>query len=204
MNIYFSGIGGVGLGPLAEIARDAGHTVAGSDPVVSLTTSELEKSGIVIATDQSGEFLSRYHEHTPIDWLVYTASLPANHPELLHARALGITHITKRDELLRSIVEEKQLTLLAVAGTHGKTTTTSMVAACTADFVVAPLVTRGLAYYLGEGFEIACPSLGAQQQVCGGGAYAEGIGFAVGVDRLMLAANAAATATPGGDDDDPR
>lgn len=72
------------------------------------------------------------------------------------------------------------------------TLATSMVAEFTSDFVVTPLVARGLAYYLGEGFEISCPSLGAQQQVCGGGAYAEGIGFALGVDRLMLVAAAAA------------
>ena len=65
---------------------------------------------------------------------------------------------------------------------------TSMVSQFTADFEVAPLVKRGLAYYLGDGFEISCPALGAQRQVCGGGAYAEGIGFAVGVDRLMLVA----------------
>lgn len=64
----------------------------------------------------------------------------------------------------------------------------SMVAAFTERFEVSPLVKRGLAYYLGDGFEILCPDLGAQRQVCGGGAYAEGIGFALGVDRLMLVA----------------
>jgi histidyl-tRNA synthetase len=47
---------------------------------------------------------------------------------------------------------------------------------------------RGLAYYTGgEGFEVRIPSLGAQQQVLGGGAYAEGMGFAIGLDRLLLA-----------------
>lgn len=63
---------------------------------------------------------------------------------------------------------------------------TAMVSRCTSQFDVSKLVKRGLAYYLGEGFEISCPQLGAQKQVCGGGTYAEGIGFAVGVDRLML------------------
>lgn len=48
-------------------------------------------------------------------------------------------------------------------------------------------VKRGLAYYEGDGFEITCSDLGAQKQVCGGGRYREGIGFAIGVDRLMLA-----------------
>lgn len=45
---------------------------------------------------------------------------------------------------------------------------------------------RGLAYYVGDGFEISCDELGAQKQVCGGGTYAEGVGFAIGIDRLML------------------
>lgn len=55
-------------------------------------------------------------------------------------------------------------------------------------YEVNPLVKRGLAYYTEEGFEIAVPSLGAQKQVVGAGPYKQGIGFAVGVDRLMLAA----------------
>lgn len=48
-------------------------------------------------------------------------------------------------------------------------------------------VKRGLGYYTEDGFEIIAPSLGAQKQICGGGRYAEGIGFAIGVDRLTLA-----------------
>ena len=51
MNIYFSGIGGVALGPLAEIARDAGHTVIGSDTSASLVTAQLAASGVTIGTD---------------------------------------------------------------------------------------------------------------------------------------------------------
>jgi len=50
-------------------------------------------------------------------------------------------------------------------------------------------VKRGLSYYTEDGFEIECPILGAQKQVCGGGRYAEGIGFAIGIDRLLLAKN---------------
>jgi histidyl-tRNA synthetase len=48
-------------------------------------------------------------------------------------------------------------------------------------------VKRGLGYYIQEGFEIKCPILGAQKQVAGGGRYKEGIGWAIGVDRLLLA-----------------
>lgn len=50
-----------------------------------------------------------------------------------------------------------------------------------------PSVKRGLAYYTDEGFEISVPSLGAQKQVVGGGKFAQGIGFAAGIDRLLLA-----------------
>lgn len=125
MNIYFSGIGGVGLGPLAEIALDAGYGVCGSDPAESLMTSQLRTRGVAISTTQDGNFVRSTHEETPIDWLVYTAALPADHPELTAARELGIKTV-KRDELLAHIITEKGLKLIAVAGTHGKTTTTGM------------------------------------------------------------------------------
>jgi UDP-N-acetylmuramate--alanine ligase len=125
MNIYFSGIGGVGIGPLAQIARDAGNTVQGSDLNESLTTRSLAHQGIPIDTNQDGTFLRACHDSSPIDWLVYSASLPEDHPELVAARTLGIK-TSKRDELLAHIITEKKLKLIAVAGTHGKTTTTGM------------------------------------------------------------------------------
>jgi len=125
MHIYFCGIGGVGLGPLAEIARDAGYRVTGSDMAEGHTTAELERSGIVVSYDQSGANLRAIHESDPIDWFVYTSSLPADHLELVLAAQLGIK-TAKRDELLNHIITEKKLHLIAVAGTHGKTTTTAM------------------------------------------------------------------------------
>ena len=125
MNIYFSGIGGVGLGPLAEIALDAGYLVSGSDPKESLMTRQMAERGVQISLDQSGSFLELAHEHQPIDWFVYTSALPADHPELLAAKRLGIKS-SKRDELIAHIIQDKDLKLIAVAGTHGKTTTTSL------------------------------------------------------------------------------
>lgn len=125
MRIYFSGIGGVGIGPLAEIARDAGHDVVGSDLTESLMTQELTEREIEISYDQSGEFLGTQHEQQSIDWFVYTAALPDDHPELTAAKELGI-HTAKRDELLAHIIKSKGLKLIAVTGTHGKTTTTGM------------------------------------------------------------------------------
>lgn len=55
------------------------------------------------------------------------------------------------------------------------------------DYVFSGSVKRGLSYYVEDGFEAAVESLGAQKQVAGGGVYCEGVGWAVGVDRLMLA-----------------
>lgn len=125
MNIFFSGIGGVGIGPLAEIAHDAGYSVQGSDATEGLITRELRARGINISIGQDGEFLQACHDQSPIDWFVHTAALPAGHPELALAKQLGIK-TAKRDELLAHIIKEKNLKLIAVAGTHGKTTTTGM------------------------------------------------------------------------------
>ena len=125
MNIYFSGIGGVGIGPLAEIAHDAGYTVHGSDEHESLITSKLHGRGIDVTIGQDGSFLQSVHATQPLDWFVYTAALPADHPELALARQLGVK-TAKRDELLAHIIAEKNLQLIAIAGTHGKTTTTGM------------------------------------------------------------------------------
>jgi len=125
MNVYFSGIGGVGIGPLAEIARDAGHTIMGSDLAESLVTEELRQQGVDIAIGQDGSFLKESHQATPLDWFVYTAALPESHPELKLAKELGI-RTGKRDEFLADFIEKHNLKLIAIAGTHGKTTTTGM------------------------------------------------------------------------------
>lgn len=125
MNIYFSGIGGVGIGPLAEITHDMGYAVAGSDHETSLTTDMLLRKGITVSFNQDGAFLKQQHQDKPIDWFIYTAALPKNHPELLLASKLGIK-TAKRDELLAHIIKDRKLKLIAIAGTHGKTTTTGM------------------------------------------------------------------------------
>ncbi|HEY0965380.1 MAG TPA: Mur ligase domain-containing protein, partial [Candidatus Saccharimonadales bacterium] len=120
------GIGGVGIGPLAEIALDAGYHVIGSDQSESLMTNHLTERGVRFSTTQSEAFLREQHKKQPIDWFVYTAALPDDHPELVAARDLGIK-VSKRDEFLLHILKEKNLKLIAVAGTHGKTTTTGMI-----------------------------------------------------------------------------
>lgn len=125
MHIYFSGIGGVALGPLAEIALDAKHSVSGSDLQHNSMTALLEKRGVTITLDQSGAALEALHAQRPIDWFVHTAALPADHPELIFAHTHGI-RTSKRDELLKEIIAQQGLELIAVSGTHGKTTTTGM------------------------------------------------------------------------------
>ena len=125
MNIYFSGIGGVGIGPLAEIANDAGYQVVGSDLEESLMTKELRTKGIKVNIGQDGIFLQNSHQNNPIDWFIYTSALPEDHAELGLAKKLGI-RIAKRDELLAYIIKDKNLKLIGIAGTHGKTTTTAM------------------------------------------------------------------------------
>jgi UDP-N-acetylmuramate--alanine ligase len=125
MHIYFSGIGGVGLGPLAEIALDAGYDVSGSDSNDSPMYQTLTRKGAKTHLGQEEETIAMLHKERPIDWIVYTAALPADHPELMFAKSHGIK-TSKRDELLAQIITEKNLALIAVAGTHGKTTTTAM------------------------------------------------------------------------------
>jgi UDP-N-acetylmuramate--alanine ligase len=126
MNIFFSGLGGVGMGPLAEIARDAGYGVFGSDVEEGLMTDKLHQDGIdVHIGSQDGSFLREVHDANPIDWFVYTPAIKDDHPELVAAKELGIK-TAKRGSYLAHFIEEKGLKLIAVSGTHGKTTTTGM------------------------------------------------------------------------------
>jgi UDP-N-acetylmuramate--alanine ligase len=126
MHIYFSGVGGVGIGPLAMLALDAGYTVSGSDAHQSDMTKNLAKRGVDIYIGSCNEHVSQVHSSKPIDWFVHTAALPKDHPELLYCRQNGIK-ISKRDEFLNLLLEKLNLEMVAVSGTHGKTTTTAMI-----------------------------------------------------------------------------
>lgn len=125
MHIYFSGIGGVGLGPLALLALEAGYKVTGSDKTESELTKLLEDKGVEITYRQDGQCLADTHKDSPIDWFVYSSALPKDHPELVFAEKNNIK-LSKRAEFLKLILKEKNLRLIAVSGTHGKTTTTGM------------------------------------------------------------------------------
>lgn len=129
MHIFFSGIGGTAIGPLALIAKQAGFTVSGSDKQDSQYIQYLQKQGITdIHIGQTAEQIKQVHDMQPIDWYVYTSAISFEQPDAPEIRFCQENGIktSKRDELLNHILTEKNLKLLAVAGTHGKTTTTAM------------------------------------------------------------------------------
>ncbi len=129
MHVFFSGIGGTAIGPLAMIARQAGYTVSGSDKQDSQYIQYLRGHGInAIHIGQTADKLAEVHQKTPIDWYVYSSAVAIENPdspELKFCTENGIK-TSKRDELLNQIIKDKDLKLIAVAGTHGKTTTTAM------------------------------------------------------------------------------
>lgn len=115
------------MGPLALMAQDAGMTVFGSDQAPGAITNELANAGIKICLgEQDGEFLRARAKDEGVDWFVYTSALPADHPELLMAKKLKLK-ISKRDEFISYLIKKLKLKLVAVAGTHGKTTTSAMI-----------------------------------------------------------------------------
>lgn len=130
MHIFFSGIGGTAIGPLALIAQQAGFTVSGSDKQDSQYIQYLRKQGVTnITIGQTAENIAARHDADPIDWFVYSSAITIenpNAPELVFCQQHNI-HTSKRDELLNEIIATKKLRLIAIAGTHGKTTTTAMV-----------------------------------------------------------------------------
>ena len=130
MHVFFSGIGGAGIGPLALLSKQAGYEVSGSDISDSGYIDYLKKHGVKdISIGQTTEQIKAHHARKPIDWYVYSSALPKtdpNHPELEFCAKNGIKS-TKRDEFLNEVIKTKKLKLIAIAGTHGKTTTTAMV-----------------------------------------------------------------------------
>ena len=125
MNIYISGISGTAMGPLALFAKQAGMNVCGSDRAEGAVTKELVKAKIGFSIGkQDGRFLEKKIRDEGVDWFVYTSALPVDHPEIAVAKKHGIK-ISKRDELIAELVKVLGLKMIAVAGTHGKTTTTS-------------------------------------------------------------------------------
>jgi UDP-N-acetylmuramate--alanine ligase len=126
MNIYFIGIGGSGLSPLAQLAIDCGYSVWGSDIQSGLGTQAVESRGIEVNYHTNPNYLAELHAVSPIDYIVYTSACKPTDKELAFAKDNNIS-FGKRDNFINKILKEKNLKMLAIAGTHGKTTTTAMV-----------------------------------------------------------------------------
>ena len=117
--VHFIGIGGSGMSGLARMLLDNGAIVTGSEPNPNAQTFDLTKRGAKISRDQVGELLSK-----EVDLVVRTAAVPDGNRELIAAKALGIPSI-KYAEMLGQVMGERFG--VAVAGTHGKSTTTAMI-----------------------------------------------------------------------------
>lgn len=115
------------MGPLALMAKDAGMMVFGSDQAAGAITNELTNAGINLCLgEQDGSFLQARAKNEGVDWFVYTSALPEDHPELVLAKKLKLK-ISKRDEFISFLIKKLKLKLVAIAGTHGKTTTSAMI-----------------------------------------------------------------------------
>ena len=117
--VLFTGIGGVGMSKLALLYNDMGFKVIGSDIRHSKRIEALEKRGITVHIGHSKEHIDRN-----IQQLVYSSAVKEDNVELLEAKKYGIS-ILKRGEALAKIVN--QYKTIVVSGTHGKTTTTSLI-----------------------------------------------------------------------------
>lgn len=117
-SIYFTGIGGAGMSALAELLRQWGYKVSGSDRQESPVTERLRAQGITVHIGHDAAHVQQAR------LLVYSAAVAPDNPELRAAREMGIPAV-KRAALLGQLMTGKKG--IAVAGTHGKTTTTSMI-----------------------------------------------------------------------------
>lgn len=121
-NIYFIGIGGIGMSAIARYYRFKGLNVSGYDRTSSELTAELEKEGIGVHFDDDPSRIPADVEHTLV---VYTPAVPGDLGEMVYAKERGY-RIIKRSRMLGEIARGQRC--LAVSGTHGKTTTSTLVA----------------------------------------------------------------------------
>ena len=124
-NVYFIGIGGIGMSALARYFRFIGKNVAGYDKTETPLTQELSGLGVDIHYDDSIEAVSETYRDATFTLIVYTPAVPVTHSEYQYFLNRGF-EIKKRSEVLGLIT--KDTFCFAVAGTHGKTTTSSILA----------------------------------------------------------------------------
>ena len=148
-HIHFVGIGGAGMSGIAEVLANQGFTVSGSDLVASATTRRLAAQGVRIAIGHAAEHAA------DADAVVVSTAVVDDNPEVHVARARHVP-VVPRAQMLAELMRLKQG--IAIAGTHGKTTTTSLVASCLAEggldptFVIGGrLISAGANARLGSG-----------------------------------------------------
>src|SRR5437879_8182238 len=118
--IHFVGIGGIGMSGIAEVLSNLGYTVQGSDASEGGNVTRLHNKGISVSVGHKAENVDG------ADVVVVSTAIKRDNPELMAARAQRIP-VVRRAEMLAELMRLKSC--VAISGTHGKTTTTSMVAA---------------------------------------------------------------------------
>lgn len=139
MKIYCSGIGGIGLSAYASLMHKAGHEVFGSDRSDSPLLDNLRGQGISIFLDQSGKALP-----DDLDLCVYSEAIPDDAPERVAARSKGVREISY-PQAVGELSRGKKL--IAVCGSHGKSSTTAMVARLLIETGMDPTVVVGTKLY---------------------------------------------------------
>src|SRR6201747_2811273 len=132
--IHFVGIGGIGMSGIAEGLSNLGYTVQGSDASEGANVNRLREKGINVSVGHKAENVAG------ADVLVVSTTIKRDNPELMAARAQRIP-VVRRAEMLAELMRLKSC--VAIAGTHGKTTTTSMVAALLDAGDLDPTVING-------------------------------------------------------------
>ena len=120
-NVYFIGIGGIGMSAIARYFKHAGYCVSGYDRTPSKLTAALESEGIEIHYEERPELVPTDIDETLV---IYTPAIPKDMKELVLVFEKGYK-VVKRSRALGEIASQQKC--LAIAGTHGKTTTTSMI-----------------------------------------------------------------------------
>ena len=133
--VHFVGIGGIGMSGIAELLINLGFEVTGSDMKTTNITENLQKHGAVIHEGHKSENVN------DSDVLVYSSAVQVDNPELQRAKDKQIP-IIRRAEMLSELLKLKQ-TSIAVGGTHGKTTTTSMMGAVLTEALLDPTLVVG-------------------------------------------------------------
>ena len=138
IHVYFMGIGGISMSGLAKILIEEGFKISGSDSKESAMTKSLEAEGVKIFYGQCADNIKNSDK---IDVVVYTAAVHPDNPEFIAVKEAGIPMLT-RAELLGQIMKQYDLPV-AIAGTHGKTTTTSMISKILLEADVDPTLSIG-------------------------------------------------------------